>query len=158
MATINDLYGGLARLGIMTPQQRSNALLPEWNPANAMPQDANQWGSGFMPGNSIWDNQNLWGGTSFDPKTGAFTQKMGAVPTALNTFGGLANLYMGMKMFGLAKKDFRENRRQFNLNYNAQARTLNSTMENRQKALYSASPQIHSSPAEFMAKYGIKGI
>lgn len=58
----------------------------------------------------------------------------GILPAAIGTFSGLASIYMGMKQYGLAKDSFKENKRQFNDNFNASAQSYNTQLADRQDA------------------------
>lgn len=75
---------------------------------------------------------------------------------ALGTVAGLANMYMGMKQYGLAKSSLDENKRQFNMNYDAQKNLTNSQLADRQAGRLAASPGMHESVADYMAKYGVR--
>lgn len=68
----------------------------------------------------------------------------------------LFNSWLGMKQYGLAKKNFRENKRQFNLNYDAQKNLTNSRLEDRQRARIASNPNGYMSVGEYMNKYGVK--
>lgn len=80
-------------------------------------------------------------------------------------WGGLAlgaitsglNAYMGMKQYGLAKDQFAESKKQFGMNFDAQRRTTNAALADRQAARISSSPSSFASVADYMAKYGIPG-
>lgn len=63
---------------------------------------------------------------------------------AINLLGGLTNLFMGMKQYGLAKQVAADSRSQFERNFNAQRQTLNTRMEDRQRARVSANPNAES--------------
>lgn len=70
----------------------------------------------------------------------------------VQTFTGLASAYIGMKQYGLAKKSFRQNRKEFNYNYDAQRQTTNALMEGKARARHSMNPDHYETPAEYMAK------
>lgn len=105
-----------------SPQLNSNYLtggnyLTQGSPAvNGGMSNGSDWGNiGGVPffGNA---NQQGWGGMA-----------MGAI-------GGLAQGFMGMKQYGLAKKTLEESKRQFQLNYDAQRDSTNTQLEDRQRA------------------------
>lgn len=75
---------------------------------------------------------------------------------ALQAAGGAASLFMGMKQYGLAKKTLEENKRQFNLNYDAQKTTTNAALEDRQRARVASNPGAYQSVGEYMNQNGIK--
>ena len=79
--------------------------------------------------------------------------------TALATVGalnGLFNSWLGMKQYGLAKDQFKENKRQFELNYGAQKNLTNSRLEDRQRARLASNPNAYRSVGEYMTQYGVK--
>lgn len=57
---------------------------------------------------------------------------------ALGALGGLGSAFMGMKNYGLAKQGLADSREQFSKNYAAQRDTLNTQMEDRQRARVAA--------------------
>lgn len=71
---------------------------------------------------------------------------------ALGAAGGLASTIMGMKQYGLAKKTLAENKRQFQLNYDAQKQTTNTRLEDRQAARVAANPTAYQSVGDYMNK------
>lgn len=93
---------------------------------------------------SIWDSflstkdQQGWGGL------------------ALGGASALMNAFMGMKQYGLAKDQLAEGRRQFDLNYGAQRSTVNSALEDRQRARIASNPGAYQSVGDYMDRYGIR--
>ena len=75
---------------------------------------------------------------------------------ALDAAGGLASSFLGMKQYGLAKQTLAENKRQFQLNYDAQKQTTNTRLEDRQRALVARNPNAYQSVGDYMAVHGIK--
>jgi len=73
----------------------------------------------------------------------------------LKALTGVANTYLGMKQYGLAKKQFKENKRQFNLQYDAQKNLTNSQLADRQRSRVAGSAG-QLSVDEYMGQYGIK--
>jgi len=75
----------------------------------------------------------------------------------LQTFGGLASIYMGMKQYGLAKDSLKENKRQFNMNHKNQVSMVNNQLEDRQRArINSNSGQgSYESVGTYMDKHGV---
>lgn len=89
-----------------------------------------------------------------DPSKG---QAGTAVPL-MNSLSGLAGSYLGMKQYGLAKDAFKESKRQFQLNYDAQKKDYNSSISDRQKARRlsaGSGADKYDSQAEYMKKWGI---
>lgn len=95
------------------------------------------WMSRF---NAALQNSGALGSTNMS--TGVRTDGWGA--PAINLLGGLTNLFMGMKQYGLAKQVAADSRSQFERNFNAQRQTLNTRMEDRQRARVAANPNAES--------------
>lgn len=79
------------------------------------------------------------------------------VPTA-QAITGLAGTYLGMKQYGLAKDAFKESKRQFQLNYDAQKKDYNSSISDRQqtrRASAGSGADAHATKADYMKKWGI---
>ena len=75
---------------------------------------------------------------------------------ALGAAQGLMGGYMGLQQLGMAKKSFKENQRQFNLNYDAQRRTTNSALEDRQRARLASNAGAYESVGSYMDRNGVK--
>lgn len=90
--------------------------------------------------NAALQNSGALGSTNMS--TGVRTDGWGA--PAINLLGGLTNLFMGMKQYGLAKQVAADSRSQFERNFNAQRQTINTRMEDRQRARVSADPNAES--------------
>lgn len=75
---------------------------------------------------------------------------------ALGAAGGLASTIMGMKQYGLAKKTLAENKRQFQLNYDAQKQTTNTRLEDRQRARVASNAGAYQSVGDYMGTNGIR--
>ena len=87
-----------------------------------------------------------------DPN-GIKTQGWGGL--ALSGIQGLGNSYMAMKKFGLAEDALKEQKRQFNINYEAQRKMANSQLADRQRARVASNPNAYQSEAEYMKQWGI---
>lgn len=111
-------------------------------------------------GGGIWDalggilSNTDWLGST-NAQTGMTTP--GVLPTAVSSLSGLSDIYFGLKQYGLAKDQFRENRRQFNLNFDAQRNLTNSQLEDRQKARVASNPGRYESVSSYMNKYKVGG-
>lgn len=104
---------------------------------------------------SQFGNQDLGGGYDFlDPKN--IFGKDGWGGLALGAGQGLFNGYLGLQQLGMAKKAFGENQRQFNLNYDAQRRTTNAALEDRQRARLASNAGAYQSVGDYMNQYGVK--
>lgn len=82
-----------------------------------------------------------------------FSSRFGGL--ALSGLQGLGNGYMAMKQFGLAEDALKEQKRQFNINYEAQRKTTNSQLADRQRARVASNANAYQSEAEYMKKWGI---
>ena len=81
----------------------------------------------------------------------------GYLKTGVDVVGGIGNLYLGMKQYGLAKDQFAENKRQYNQNFEVQKNLTNSALADRQRGRLAAQPNAnHPSLSEYMSKYGVK--
>ena len=104
-------------------------------------------GSGFNSGALAMGNtQELTAGNWWDGATGP----NGWGGLALGAAGGLASAFMGMKQYGLAKQTLAENKRQFQLNYDAQKQTTNTRLEDRQRARVASNSGAYQSVGDYM--------
>lgn len=104
-------------------------------------------GSGFNSGALAMGNtRELPAGNWWDGATGP----NGWGDLALGAAGGLASAFLGMKQYGLAKQTLAENKRQFQMNYDAQKKTMNTRMEDRQAALVARNPGAYESVGSYM--------
>jgi hypothetical protein len=86
-------------------------------------------------------------------KNGVTTQGWGT--PAIGALQGLASLYMGMKQYGLAKDTLNQNKLQFGLNYDAQRQSVNSQLEDRQRARVASNAGAYQSVGDYMKQYAI---
>lgn len=84
---------------------------------------------------------------------GIKTQGWGGM--ALSGLQGLGNSYMAMKQYGLAEDALKEQKRQFNTNFDAQKKLTNSQLSDRQRARVASNEGAYASEAEYMKKWGI---
>lgn len=75
---------------------------------------------------------------------------------AIGAASGIANAWMGMQQYGLAKKSLAESQRQFNLNYEAQRSTTNTALEDRQRARIASNSGAYESVGDYMSRNGVK--
>ena len=79
---------------------------------------------------------------------------------ALGVATGAFNAWLGMKQYGLAKKQLAEGKQQFNLNYDAQRTTTNAQLEGRQRSMIAGNGGIagsnYQSVGDYMDKYGVR--
>lgn len=98
-------------------------------------------------------NSDWWFGSQ-DKTTGV--TKNGAFMPMLQAAQGLMNGYMGMKQYNLYKDQFRSQKDQFERNWSAQKSTVNSQLEDRQRARVASNPGAYQSVGAYMAQNGIK--
>lgn len=99
------------------------------------------------PGTSDWLTMDSFLGKAGAPGWGGM---------ALGAAQGLFNGYLGLQQLGMAKDAMKENKRQFNLNYDAQRRTTNAALEDRQRARLASNPGAYESVGAYMNKNGIQ--
>lgn len=68
---------------------------------------------------------------------------------------GLYGAYNARKTGKLAREQFNFTKDSFNRNFEAQAKTTNAQLEDRQKARYARDPKAHASVSDYMKKYGV---
>lgn len=108
-------------------------------------------GSSPLGGYSM--NQPQTGGGSFlDGMLG----KDGWGGLALGGLQGLGNLFMGMQQYGLAKKTLKQNREQFEKNYGAQRQTVNTALEDRQRARIASNPGAYEPLSPYMDRNRVR--
>lgn len=87
--------------------------------------------------------------------------QQGALMPALGAAQGIFNAWMGMKQYGLAKDQLREGKKQFALNYDAQAGTTRAAMSGQREANLRAQgvtgDALTSQLASYMDQYAPKG-
>lgn len=107
--------------------------------------------SGLFGGDGFLSKNSLFGGTD---ERGVTTK--GWAPAALGIgqaiFGGI----QGMKAQKLAEDQFKEARRQFDLNYGAQRDSTNTALEDRQRARVASNPGAYASVSDYMSANRIK--
>lgn len=89
---------------------------------------------------------------STDMNTGIKTDGFGGL--ALGAGQGLLSAFMGMKQYGLGKETLAQNKKVFDMNYNAQRQTTNASLEDRQRARLDRNPN-NESVESYMKKNGI---
>jgi hypothetical protein len=68
----------------------------------------------------------------------------------------LSSAFLGMQQYGLAKQQLAEGRRQFDLNYGAQKQTVNTQLEDRQRARVASNPGAYQSVGTYMTQNGVR--
>lgn len=89
-----------------------------------------------------------------NPATGIKTPGYGL--PAIQGAGALGNLFLGMKSYGLAKDQFSQSKKEFGMNWDANKRLTNASLEDRQNARVASQPGAYQSVFEYMQKNGIR--
>lgn len=97
---------------------------------------------------SLFSRQSLFGGT--DPNTGMSTG--GWAPVALGAGQAIFGALQGNKAMGLAEKQFKEGQRQFDLNFDAQRKTINTQLEDRQRARNASNSTAYENTDDYLRK------
>lgn len=102
--------------------------------------------------------ENSWGNLfgalgSTNQKTGIRSDGWGGM--ALGVGQGLAGAFLGAKQFSLAQDSLNENKRQFQLNYDNQRKTMNTELEDRQRARVASNSGAYQSVGDYMQKNGV---
>ena len=95
-----------------------------------------------------FSRQGAFGGT--DPNTGMSTG--GWAPVALGAGQAIFGALQGNKAMGLAEKQFKEGQRQFDLNFNAQRQTINTQLEDRQRARNASNATAYENTDDYLRK------
>lgn len=106
------------------------------------------WGQGiadWWKGTNVLDQTNL--------KTGQVNQGWGM--PALGAANSMFQSWMGLRQLDLAKKGLNEQKRQFNMNWDAQRNSFNNQLAERQANKIAFDPNSQD-VATYMAKWGIK--
>jgi hypothetical protein len=116
-----------------------------------------------LPQVNAGPDQGLWGGIGDWFNTSGVlgktlndgTKVQGWGMPALNLASGLANSFFGYKQYQLAKDTLEQGKNQFNLNFDAQRKTTNAALADRQTARVAANPGAYQSVGDYMKQYGI---
>lgn len=88
-------------------------------------------------------------------KNGVTTQGWGGM--ALGALQGLGNAYMSMKNYGLGRDSLDQAKREFDMNWGAQTKMVNSQLEDRQRARVASNPGAYQSVGDYMKQYAVGG-
>lgn len=113
------------------------------------PTIANQSSGGLF--NSIFSRNSMFGGT--DPVTGAVSG--GWVSPLASLGGAIFSGIQGQKQLKLAQDQFKEGKRQFNLNYEAQRKTTNTQLEDRQRARVASNAGAYESVDSYLKRNSV---
>lgn len=131
--------------------------VPDYGLMPAVGARAPTLGTGSVPGVTAPTGGSLFGGfLNQYNDSGQITQQGWGMP-AIAAGQGLFNAYMGMQQYGLFKDQLKQAKREFNLNYDAQQRTTNAALEDRQRARVASNPGAYQSVGDYMNQNGIQG-
>lgn len=129
--------------GTQAPQLDTLSSVPMQNFNVA--QDTGGFGDWF-------NNSGVFGKTLADG-----TKVQGWGMPAIGAAQGLASSFLGYQQYKLAKDTLEQNKRAFQLNFDAQKQTTNAALEDRQRARVASNPGAYQSVGDYMNKYAIKG-
>lgn len=96
----------------------------------------------------MFSRQGMFGG--MDRNTGIATA--GWAPTALGIGQAFLGARQGQQALDLANKQFGESKRQFDLNFGAQRQSINTQLEDRQRARVASNPGAYEDVDSYMKK------
>jgi hypothetical protein len=96
------------------------------------------------PAGGDWQTKWLGGTTPEGMRTN------GIIPVGLSALSGLTGAYLGWQQFNLAKDQLAQNKKIFNLNFANQAQSINTQLEDRQRARVASNPGAYKSVGEYM--------
>ena len=99
----------------------------------------------------LFSRNSLFGGT--DTNTGIRTQ--GWAPIALGLGQAILGGIQGNRAQKLAEDQFKESKRQFNLNFDTQRKTINTQLEDRQRARVASNPGAYQDVDSYLKKNGV---
>lgn len=99
-------------------------------------------------GGGLFSRQSLFGGT--DANTGISTG--GWAPVALGAGQAIFGALQGNKVTKLAEDQFKEGKRQFDLNFDTQRKTVNTQLEDRQRARNASNSTAYESTDDYLRK------
>lgn len=108
---------------------------------------APQFGVGQSAGQGSWWD-SLFDRT--DMKTGMKSQGMAA--PMIQGASALMSGILGWKQFGLQKDALKQTKKEFDMNWGAQQKSVNSSLEDRQRARVASNPGAYQSVGEYMDK------
>jgi hypothetical protein len=93
---------------------------------------------------------NFFGSTN---KNGMRSDGWGGL--AIGGAQALSSAFLGMKQYQLAQQALSENKRQFSLNFDNQRKTINTELEDRQRARVASNAGAYQSVGDYMQKNGV---
>lgn len=112
---------------------------------------ASSWDDFSSMLSGVFNQKSMFGGTDLTNNM----RSTGWVSPALGVASGLANTFLGYKQYQVAKDTLEQNKRAFNLNFEAQKKTTNAALADRQAARVASNPGAYQSVGDYMKQYGI---
>lgn len=141
--------GGYSPVTVNTDPQGviSQALGSRWGQAVAA--------NGAVPGSDsgVFSPSVMERFTGYNLKDGTKVNGWGGM--ALGGLSSLGNAMMAKKQYGLARDSLKENMRQYNQNFAAQRKMVNSQLEDRQRARVASNPNEYESVGSYMSRNGV---
>lgn len=143
-AGLGGILGGSGGMSLSANSLTSLGAGQSSGPGNLF---SNLFGSGGG-GGGLFSRQSMFGGT--DPSTGVSTGGWAPIVLGIGQaiFGGI----QGNKALGLARDQFAESKRQFDLNFEAQRKTINTNLEDRQRARVASNSSAYEDVDSYLKK------
>lgn len=127
------------------------------SPLNTSPSFDMSFGTTPTSNQSFLDSAKSWLSDSgfLGSKLPDGTQVQGWGMPALSAVSGLTNAFFGMQQLGVARDTLEQNKKQFQMNFDAQRKTTNAQLEDRQRARVASNSGAYQSVSDYMGKYGI---
>lgn len=107
--------------------------------------------SSLFGGDGIFSAKSMFGGTD-----GATGQSFGGwAPSAIGIGQAILGGIQGNRAMKLAQDQFSESKRQFDLNFGAQRRTINTNLEDRQRARVASNPGAYEAVDTYLKKNSV---
>lgn len=136
-----------------SPQLNANALLTGSGLGSGLDVSSGAAGTGslFSALGNLFSRDAMFGSTNDKGVT-----SMGWAPAALGIGQSLFGALQGRQAMGLAQDQLKEQKRQFNTNFNAQRQSMNTELEDRQRARVASNPNAYESVSSYMDKNRIR--
>lgn len=113
---------------------------------------ANTGDAASVPLNFTDDLKQRFGDINWFDKTENGVKTQGAMGSLIGAGSALMNGYLGMKQYGLAKDTLKHNKEMFAKNFDAQKRTTNASLEDRQRSRVASNAGAYESVGSYMDK------
>lgn len=110
---------------------------------------------GSSSGMNLGGSQGSWWDSLFDRTSANGVKTQGMAAPLIGGASALMSGIMGWKQYGLQKDALNQTKKEFDMNWGAQQKTMNSSMEDRQRARVASNPGAYQSVGDYMKKNGI---